>query len=148
MKAKKKYFCEKEMARLISAMHRAFADKLNHLLLDGTLNISDVVTLEILFQEKSSNMSELSNALKLTMSAATAIIDKLIGLKLVSRHHSESDRRIVEVSLTKKGKVFAARLNKNRLALVKDVFSVFSQKEKRLYLELIRKLYKGLKDKR
>ncbi len=148
MKTKKRYFYEQEIANITSAMHREFADRLNTLLLDGTLNISDIVTLELLLQEKSLNMSMLSKALKRTMSASTAIIDKLIGLRLVNRHHSERDRRVVEVTLTKKGKALARGINRNRLVFIKSMFSALTQNEKKLYLELIRKIYNGLKDRR
>lgn len=148
MKTKKSYYYEKEIAGLVAGMHREFADKLDSLSLRGSLNIPDIVTLEVLFQRKNLNMSELSKVLKRTMGAATAIIDKLIKLKLVKRCHCRSDRRIVEVSLTKKGAGFASRINKNRLKLIVDIFSVLSEKEKRLYLKLVSKIYKGLKDKR
>jgi len=144
----KAYYYEKEISKLAGAMHREFADRLNSTLLYGRLAMSHLIILELLNKKRSSNMSELSKNLKLTMSALTSIIDKMSELKLVKRYHSENDRRIVLVTLTKNGKMLASKISRDRLAVVKDIFSVLSKKEKQIYLELIKKIYNGLKDKR
>ena len=148
MNNSKVYSYEKEISKLVGAMHRKFADRINSILLDGKLTMSHLITLELLNEDRVSNMSELSKNLKLTMSAATSIIDKMRELKLVKRYHSENDRRIVLVALTKNGKMLASKISRDRLAVIKDIFSVLSDKEKHLYLELIKKIYDGLKDKR
>lgn len=141
-------YYEKEILKLAGAMHRKFADRLNSISLDGKLTISHLIILELLNEKSSSNMSELSKNLKLTMSATTSIIDKMRELKLIKRHHSEDDRRIVLVTLTKNGKMLISKISRDRLAVMKEIFSVLSEKEKELYLELIKKIYNSLKDKR
>ena len=141
-------YYEKEILKLAGAMHSKFADRLNSISLDGKLTISHLIILELLNEKSSSNMSELSKNLKLTMSATTSIIDKMRELKLIKRHHSEDDRRIVLVTLTKNGKMLISKISRDRLAVMKEIFSVLSEKEKELYLELIKKIYNSLKDKR
>jgi len=141
-------YYEKEIAKFADLMHRKFADRLNSILLDGRLTVSHFIILRILDEKVSSNMSELSKNLKLTMSATTSIIDKMIEFKLVKRHHSENDRRVVLITLTKNGRVLVSKINKDRLAVIREILSVLSEKEKELYLELIKKIYNGLKDKR
>ncbi|MFC1517722.1 MarR family winged helix-turn-helix transcriptional regulator [Candidatus Margulisiibacteriota bacterium] len=49
------------------------------------------------------NMSELSNWLDLEMSTVTVMVDALVENGLAERHRDEKDRRVVLVSLTKKG---------------------------------------------
>lgn len=93
-------------------------------------------------------MSELAKNLKLTMSATTSIIDKMVELKLVKRHHSKDDRRIVLITLTENGRMLVSKISKDRLVVIREILSVLSEKEKQLYLRLIKKIYTGLKDKR
>ncbi len=146
-KIKKGYY-EKEIARFAAAMHTKFADKLNSIVLDGKLTVSHYIILNLLNDKKSSNMSELAKNLKLTMSATTSIIDKMVELKLVKRHHCAEDRRIVLITLTGNGKILVSKISKDRLAVIREILSVLSEKEKRLYLGLIKKIYSGLKDKK
>lgn len=93
-------------------------------------------------------MSELAKNLKLTMSATTSIIDKMVEFKLVKRHHSKDDRRIVLITLTENGRMLVSKISKDRLVVIREILSVLSEKEKQLYLRLIKKIYTGLKDKR
>ena len=148
MTENKIYFYEEEISRLASAMHMEMVDKLNAMASDGNINISHLVILEFLKEKKSSNMSELSKTLKLTMSAATAIVDKMVELKLVLRHHSKEDRRVVEVEPTDKGKKTAVKFARHRLTMIKEVFSALTESDKKIYLRLLKKIYNGLKDKK
>ncbi len=148
MKKRDSCYYEKEIFRLSGAMHRRFADRISSILPDDRFTVSHLIILEFLDANESSNMSELSKNLKLTMSAMTSIIDRMIELELVERHHSKDDRRIVLVTLTKGGNALLLKINKNRLAIIKEIFSVLTDKEKESYLGLIKKIYTGLKDKR
>jgi len=82
------------------------------------------------------------------MSATTSIIDKMVEFKLVKRHHSKDDRRIVLITLTENGRMLVSKISKDRLVVIREILSVLSEKEKQLYLRLIKKIYTGLKDKR
>ena len=146
-KIKKGYY-EQEIARFAAAMHTKFADKLNSIVLDGKLTVSHYIILNLLNDRRSSNMSELAKNLKLTMSATTSIIDKMVEFKLVKRHHSKDDRRIVLITLTENGRMLVSKISKDRLVVIREILSVLSEKEKQLYLRLIKKIYSGLKDKR
>ena len=144
----KKCYYEKEIAKFAAAMQTKFADKLNSIVLDGKLTVSHYIILNLLNDRRSSNMSELAKNLKLTMSATTSIIDKMVELKLVKRHHSKDDRRIVLITLTENGRMLVSKISKDRLVVIREILSVLSEKEKQLYLRLIKKIYTGLKDKR
>ncbi|TRZ51355.1 MAG: MarR family transcriptional regulator [Dehalococcoidia bacterium] len=147
MTEKRIYFYEEEISRLASVMHRELVNKINSVIPDGGINISHLIIMEFLKEKKSSNMSDLSKTLKLTMGAATVIIDKMVELKLTKRHHSKADRRVVEVELTDRGKAVAGKFVKQRLVIIKEVFSVLTEADKRIYLKLITQIYNGLKSK-
>ncbi len=148
MTEKRIYFYEEEISKVASSMHRELVNKISSVIPDGGINISHIIILEFLKEKKSSNMSELSKTLKLTMGAATAIIDKMVELQLTKRHHSKTDRRVVEVELTDKGKAAAEKFIKHRLVVIKEVFSVLTESDKKIYLKLLTKIYDGLKYKK
>jgi len=148
MTEKRIYFYEEEISKLTSSMHRELANKISSVIPDEGINISHIIILEFLKERKSSNMSELSKTLKLTMGAATAIIDRMVELQLTKRHHSKTDRRVVEVELTDKGKAVAEKFVKRRLVVIKEVFSVLTESDKKIYLKLLTKIYDGLKYKK
>jgi DNA-binding MarR family transcriptional regulator len=135
---------EHEVAKIVGALHRKLTRNIYDLFLKGKLSLSHIVTMELLHDRERCNMSELSKALNLTMGASTAVIDKLTSLGLANRQHVEKDRRIVEVFLSKKGARLINRVIGHRLEMVKKVLSVLTDKDKKAYLYLLNKIYKGL----
>jgi len=138
---------EAEISKTAGAIHRELTNKLNKIFSKGKLAMSHIIILELLYEKKHSTMTELAKSLNLTMSAATAIIDKMVEMKLVNRNRSEKDRRVVEVSLTKKGTTTTAKVLNNRLEMVKEMFFVLTESEKQQYLLLLRKVYSGIRER-
>ena len=138
---------ETEISKTAGAIHRELTNKYNKIFAKGKLAMSHIIVLELIYEKKHSTMTELAKLLNLTMSATTAIIDKMVELKLVGRARSEKDRRIVEVSLTKKGTTTATKVLNNRLEMVKEMFFVLTELEKQQYLKLLRKVYSGIREK-
>ena len=138
---------EAEISKTAGAIHRELSNKLNKIFSKGKITMSHIIVLELLYEKKHSIMTELAKSLNLTMSATTAIIDKMVEIRLVNRNRSEKDRRIVEVSLTKKGTTTTAKVLNNRLEMVKEMFFVLTKSEKQQYLKLLRKVYSGIREK-
>ena len=138
---------EAEISKTAGAIHRELTNKLNKIFSKGKLTMSHIIILELLYERKHSTMTELAKSLNLTMSAATAIIDKMVELRFVDRARSNKDRRIVEVSLTKKGATAATKVLSNRLEMVKEMFFILTKPEKQQYLLLLRKVYSGIRER-
>ena len=138
---------EAEISKTAGAIHRELSNKLNKIFSKGKFAMSHIIVLELLYEKKHSIMTELAKSLNLTMSATTAIIDKMVEIRLVNRNRSEKDRRIVEVSLTKKGTTTTAKVLNNRLEMVKEMFFVLTKSEKQQYLKLLRKVYSGIRER-
>ena len=138
---------EAEISKTAGAIHRELSNKFNKIFSKGKFAMSHIIVLELLYEKKHSTMTELAKSLNLTMSATTAIIDKMVEIRLVNRNRSEKDRRIVEVSLTKKGTTTTAKLLDSRLEMVKEMFFVLTKSEKQQYLKLLRKVYSGIKER-
>ena len=136
---------EIEISNIASSLHREFSGRLNALTQGGEMNISHIAAFELLFETGAHRMSDIAKVLKLTMGAVTATIDKLVSMQFVVRHHSKEDRRVVVVSLTEKGKRKALAIKKDRLLLIKDLFKPLTDTEKRAYLKILKKIYRGIK---
>ena len=134
----------KEASRLLPVIQREGMRELMPFLSDNNLTIQHVVVLELLKESGTHKMGDIAKALNLTMSAVTVIIDKMIEMELVSRERSESDRRVVNVMLEKKGNKFIEEFSCLRRGIIKEMFSHLTGEEKEEYLRLLRKVCQGL----
>jgi len=103
-----------------------------------------MLILEILNKKKECIMSELAEALAITTSATTGLIDRMIKLNLVTRSRCEKDRRIVNVNITRKGKNTISGIIEERRRMIVDTFGKLSKEEREKYLEIMEKVYRIL----
>ena len=134
-----------EVAKILPLILRSVTQSHSTIFSKGTLAVPHVVILELLSEKGPCKMSELAKVLRLTMSAVTAIVDKMIALDLVKRERSLEDRRVVRVGLLKKGAEAAKRIGEERRKVANRIFSPLSEAEKREYLRLLRKVYNNLR---
>ncbi len=66
------------------------------------LSISEIHTIEAIGLYEEKTMSEVAARLEITTGTLTTAIDKLIKKGYVERNRSETDRRIVNIKLTKR----------------------------------------------
>lgn len=110
------------------------------------LTIKEIHTIEAVGMYGSKIMSELAQAMKVTMGTLTITVDKLIKKGYMERKRSENDRRIVNVLLTKKGKLAYRIHEKFHLDMVNAVMENFSVKEEEVLIAALDKLNHHLKD--
>lgn len=67
----------------------------------------------------------------------TRLVDRLATRGLVERQRSETDRRVVEVGITSAGLTLLQQLDVHQLRMPKAVFGKLSQKDLKLFAELI-----------
>ncbi len=110
------------------------------------LSITEIHTIEAVGLYGSKTMSEIASELKITMGTLTIAVDKLIRKGYLERSRSESDRRIVNINLTKRGKLAYRIHEKFHLDMVKAVLMDFTAEEEEILLNALGKLNKHLKD--
>jgi len=110
------------------------------------LSITEIHTLEAVGLYGSKTMSEIASELDITMGTLTTAIDKLVKKGYVERKRSDADRRIVNVSLTNKGKLAYRVHEKFHLDMVKAITNDFSSQEEEVLICALRKLNNYLKD--
>lgn len=70
------------------------------------LTVLQLQSLIFIKKSKTVSMTDLAKMFKISLPTATVLSDKLVNLELVQRQESKTDRRIVNISLTEKGKAF------------------------------------------
>jgi DNA-binding MarR family transcriptional regulator len=90
-------------------------------------------------------MSEIAAGLDITMGTLTIAVDRLIKKGYLERSRSETDRRIVNVNLTKRGKLAYRIHEKFHMDMVKAIMMDFTPAEEEILLTALSKLNKHLK---
>ncbi|MBL7072806.1 MAG: MarR family transcriptional regulator [Candidatus Omnitrophica bacterium] len=137
-----------EISKMQPVILREVTKKHMLTILGAGLTFPQITVLDYIKEKGSCKMGRLAEALNMTMSAVTGIVDKMIKLKLVKRVRSSKDRRIVRVAFLKKGSEMVKLMNKERKVAIDSLFSVFTDSEKRVYLKLVRKMYDNLREKK
>jgi len=134
-----------EVSKLMPMIMRTFARQEKSFLSQGDISLPQMVMLDILRDNGTSRMKELAAALNCSMSGVTALADKLISIGFIKREHSTLDRRVVNVTITAKGRTAIDRIDKQRVALTSRLFAPLSAEEQKTYLSILRKIMNGLK---
>lgn len=88
------------------------------------------------------NTSYLAQVLAVTLSAVTALINRLYKMELVTRERQDRDRRQVWISITPKGLQVLKDVEDKRYLLLALYFSRFTESERKQLLEQLRGVIK------
>ena len=91
-------------------------------------------------------MGAVAEKLGCSMSALTAIIDRLVAQGIVRRDRSDEDRRIVRIALTQKGENLYGQHLQTQLDLSREMLSRLSGPEQDALIEILHKIVAGLTD--
>jgi DNA-binding MarR family transcriptional regulator len=86
-------------------------------------------------KHKNTHMGDIAEHFSTSMPTATALIDKLIGAKFVTRENDTEDRRVVRVNLTKSGEKLLIEITKHKKEKMSKLLSYLPEQDK---LELLR----------
>ncbi len=96
-----------------------------------------MAVLRILEEKGASNTSFLAESLGVTLSAITAMVNRLYRLGLVSRERREKDRRQVWININPKGLQVLREAEERRYFLLGIFFSKFPQKDREYLLHIL-----------
>ncbi|MEM0139309.1 MAG: MarR family transcriptional regulator [Ferroplasma sp.] len=85
-------------------------------------------------------MIELANINMVTQGWITGVIDKLEKSHYVIRERSESDRRVINIKITQKGKLFFKKAESQHLIFIEGTLKNFNDEEKYNILNLLKKI--------
>ncbi|TAN62577.1 MarR family transcriptional regulator [bacterium] len=134
-----------DVLKLMPDILREFFKRQTKEIAQGNISLPQILTLDLLKARGSMRMGELAKYLSVSMAAATGIADRLVRSGFVSRAGSNQDRRIVNISITTKGKKVAQEFNRARQKTIIEVFGALSGTDRDKYLELLNKIHKHIK---
>jgi len=135
---------DKQVRQFIDLMDM-FAERLRPVRRPRDLDHPECSQLELralaaLGQRSILSMSELAAILKVPLSTATHMIDKLVLKNLVERRHVQHDRRIVQVAFSKKGKRIHRFVLESRFAAARGMLAALNPGERGIFLQRISKM--------
>lgn len=110
------------------------------------LSITEIHTIEAVGLYGAKTMSEVATELEITMGTLSIAVDKLIKKGYMERSRSTTDRRIVNISLTNRGKLAYRIHEKFHLDMVKEIMMDFNPEEEEILLTALSKLNTHLKE--
>ena len=90
-------------------------------------------------------MSGLADAICLSLSSATGLIDRLVHKKLVKRDRSSEDRRVVQVELTEQGRELHEEAMAAPVEFARGLLKGLNSEEQEALLGLFRKISERIK---
>lgn len=136
----------KRLNELMPNLIREFTKRQKNPLAKGEISLPQLLVLNFIKNKGEAIMSEISRHMATTLSAATGIVDRLVQAHLLTRQRDEEDRRLVKITLTRKGREIVESVERERFLLIKDVFGKLSEKERQSYLEILEKVYRVLRE--
>lgn len=129
-----------EFYELIFGYIKRFAFTEDLLAIDIAMSKQELFTIMAIDKMKEATMGQLSESMNFPMSTATGIVDRLVKKGYVERSRSESDRRIVIISLTEKGSHFAQKMKTMFLSYIKRIDDVLNKEEQEMLFRIVEKI--------
>ena len=127
-----------ELFELIFEFTRSVKEKTTNLNDTGNITIQQYMALSFIEKNKILQMKEIADWFSIEMPTATSLINKLNKQALVKRTTDIKDRRVVNISLTKKGETLLGELRKKQEIRVKKMLSYLTVKQKNNMLDILK----------
>lgn len=101
------------------------------------LSVAEMHTLEGVGLYNTRTMSETAATLGVTTGTLTVAVDRLVRKGYIERQRDPSDRRVVRIQLTKKGKLAFRMHNKFHTLLVDRLIDPLNEKERQILLDIL-----------
>ncbi|MDP4146571.1 MAG: MarR family transcriptional regulator [Bacillota bacterium] len=145
------------MDKTFNVINELLADTFNDILLieqmalsEGMFNdisLTEMHTIEAIGMYDAKSMSEVAADLNITVGTLTTAINNLVKKEYVVRERSEEDRRVVQVQLTKKGKLAYRVHAKFHSDMVSSAIEGLTKSEEVILVNALEKLNNFFRDK-
>jgi len=105
-----------------------------------TCSFLEMKTLTTINEHKNPSMKDIADELGISSPATTAIIDRLITDKLISRSEDKDDRRMTRISMTPAGKKTFEKTREILYKAINTHVSILSEDEQKELARILQKL--------
>ena len=134
-----------QIARIHEQMNRLIVQELQR------RNITGIVTshgdiLAALFKYEELTMLEVAHLIRRDKSTVTALVNKLMNAGFIEKYQSETDRRVMCIRLTEKGRQLQPDFSAISDTLLTRIYRGFSEEEQQILIALLHRIQKNIKD--
>jgi DNA-binding MarR family transcriptional regulator len=130
-----------EFVEAMSGLVRAIKNETDNCgKLCGGANEKELYVIVYIGENKNVKMTEIADHLESPMSTLTSIVDKLVDKGLIIRDHSAEDRRVVNVSLSEKGKEAYKLIATKKKKVAQSMLGKLSEKDQDLMISFLKEL--------
>jgi len=127
-------------------LHMLIHSRMSKKLSLGEMTTTQFYALSFLVEKEGVKMSELAQGLRVSRPAMTVAVDKLVQKKLVARRKEIGDRRIIKITITKKGEELVKRIRREIYELFLKIMQKLTPQEREEFTRIQEKLFSLLKD--
>ncbi len=120
-----------------------FPDKWSSISLDYSKN--ELLAIVFIYRKENVNMSEVADYINAPLNTVTGVINRLEKKQIVERKRDLKDKRVVNISLTPKGKESFNEEKKEIIYYVKEIYKSLTEEEKRSIMIIAGKVISILK---
>ncbi len=120
-----------------------FPDKWSSISLDYSKN--ELLAIVFIYRRENVNMSEVAEYINAPLNTVTGVINRLEKKQIVERKRDLKDKRVVNISLTSKGKELYEKEKKEIIYYVKEIYKTLTEEEKSLIMSIAGKVISVLK---
>ena len=128
------------------SIHASIIKKQPPFMLKEKIGLTQMLILEMLYMKGECRMSDIAKALGVTKSAITGITDRIFSAGIIKRERSRTDRRVVNIHLSAKGKSISKRSVDFKAKLISIMFAKLTTAERAQYLNIIKKIIAPVTD--
>jgi len=130
------------MTELENEFIRIFRDLRNFYTMGKKYGLSsnEFFIMKFLLKNGPQKLSTISQESDISPSFLTGITDQLIEKGYIERNRSKKDRRIVQISLTKKGEETIIAVQQDLIQYMRSKFNAFTEEEIQDLIRLLRKI--------
>lgn len=132
------------LPNLLKEFHRRQPNELYK----GEITLQQYITLNFLSSQKDAAMGAIAKCLRVSLPAATGVVDRLIRGAYCVRRGDPKDRRIVRISITPKGKKIVKKISRQRKNMIIKAFGKISAEERWQYLSILKKIGDALRNEK
>lgn len=129
-----------EILHSFHAIRNITKAKAAHLSHQNHITHSQWFVLSMIGHFEKRNIKNIAQALEMSSSAATQLVDGLVQSDFVTRKEDPNDRRSVQLELSPQGKKHLADTKEKRIAEMAEIFDVLTDKELEEFVRLHKKI--------
>ena len=127
---------QKFMPTFLSAMLRQEQNAVS----EGVITLPQFLGMNFLRANPGSPVKDFAATLGLKPSSASGLVDRMVNHGLIHREHSDTDRRVVLLTLTPKGKKMVEEVREQKRQSIAKLFASLTDDERATYLRLMQKV--------